>query len=151
MSKQHASVSGTVTHIFAHRFVVETGEGAILADLTPPGREKIALQIGDRVTLDGETKPSELKVWRLTCNGKSVEIDHADGKHRADVGPEQARAFARVAGFEPIGEPRRRPKHVEVLARRDGRLFELHIASNGEIRKAKRVSDAEHAQERRPE
>jgi hypothetical protein len=76
MPEQHETVNGTVTHIFAHRFVVETSKGPVLADLTPHGSEKITLQIGNHVTLEGEMKPSELKVSHLTCNGKSVRIEH---------------------------------------------------------------------------
>lgn len=124
----------------------------MLADLTPRGREKITLQIGDQVTLEGELKPSELKVLRLTCEGKSFDIGPRDNEdHHPSVAPERAREFARAAGFEAIGEPRRKPKHFEVLGRNDGKFFELHIALNGQIRKAKPVTDdAKWAEEMRP-
>ena len=48
-------------------------------------------------------------------------------------------ARCRDAGFEPLGQPRRKPKHFEVLTRRNHRLTELHIELNGNIRKIKPV------------
>ena len=47
----HTTTSGKITHIFGHRFVVQTSKGAVLADLTPKGIEQNALRIGDEVTL----------------------------------------------------------------------------------------------------
>jgi len=143
MSEQQKTVTGNVTHIFAHRFVVETDKGPVLADMTPHGSEQIALQIGDRATLMGEMKPSELKVSRLTCGGKTVQIEHKkkDDHHHPQVDPAVARQSARKAGFEPIGEPRRKRKHFEVIGRRNGKLCELHIELDGQIRKTKPLHD----------
>jgi hypothetical protein len=53
------TLSGQVTDIFAHRFVVNTANGKILADLGPKGAEQVALKEGDRVELAGDMKPSE--------------------------------------------------------------------------------------------
>lgn len=64
MSEHHVRVSGKILHVFAHRFVVQTAKGAILADVAPKGIEQIALHVGDEVWLEGEMKPSELKVLR---------------------------------------------------------------------------------------
>jgi hypothetical protein len=151
MSEQHSAVSGTITHIFAHRFVVETKHGVTLADITPRGLEQIALRIGDEVTLEGEMKPSELKVSRLTCGKKTIQIEHKkkhDDKHHHDhhphADPEIVLASARAAGFEPLGEPRRKPKHFEVLGRRRGEFAELHIELDGHIRKTKPVERGDH-------
>ena len=47
---------------------------------------------------------------------------------------------ARNAGYEPIGDPRRKPKHFAVLGRRDNKLTELHIELDGHIRKMKDVA-----------
>ncbi len=58
------NLSGEVTDIFAHRFVVKTEAGKILADLGPKGAEQVTLREGDKVTLSGEMKPSELKIHR---------------------------------------------------------------------------------------
>ena len=149
MTKQPASINGTVTHTFAHRFVIETDKGPVLADLTPHCDDKIKLQIGDVVTLEGEMKPSELKVSRITSRDKTIEIPTKHKKdHQRFVEPEVARRAARVAGYEAIGEPRRKPKHFELLGRRDGCLAELHIELNGTIRKVKSVSDQSEWRER---
>jgi hypothetical protein len=134
------TASGTITHIFGHRFVVQTTNGAILADLTPRGIEQTALRVGDEVTLAGEMKPSELKVTRFIRGSKTIEIEH--GKHHdehRDADPRLAIQAATAAGFDPLGQPRRKPKHFEVLGRRDGKLTELHIELDGRIRKRKAV------------
>ena len=141
MTKRRATVTGKVTHIFAHRFVVETSEGPMLSDLTPHGAEKYVLNVGDQVELDGELKPSELKVSRLTCKGKSTTIGEPHKKDHPFVEPAVAREAARQAGFEAIGEPRRKPKHFEVLGRKNGEFCELHIELNGKLRKTKSVID----------
>ncbi len=135
------SISGKITHVFGHRFVVETSNGAILADITPKGLDQYALRIGDPVDLSGEMKPSELKVSRLVSGKTVITIDHKKKPHEHH-GPGEARdalKAARIAGFEPLGEPRRKPKHFEVLGRRNHQLIELHIELDGHIRKMKPV------------
>jgi hypothetical protein len=137
----HATVSGNITHVFGHRFVVETKSGAILADITPKGLEQHALRIGDEVELSGEMKPSELKVSKLQSGKTVIEIAHKkphDDHPHAEPG--EAIKAARKAGYEPLGEPRRKPKHFEVLGRRDDKLTELHIELDGHIRKEKPVA-----------
>lgn len=148
MSDHRIAVSGTILYVFAHRFVVETATGVVLADVTPKGVERMKLHVGDRVELEGEPKPSELKVSRLTCGGRTVEIEHKkphhDGNGRdRDHGPADPKVVlkaARTAGYEPVATPRRKPKHFEVLGRRDGVLTELHIELDGHIRKTKPAS-----------
>jgi hypothetical protein len=149
MPDHHAKISGTITHIFAHRFVVTTARAAILADLTPHGAAQVSLQVGDDVTLEGELRPSELKVARFTCGDKSVSIGHK--KHRPDhkehhphADPAVALAAARDAGFETAGEPQRKPKHFEILGRRNGEWNELHVELDGHIRKCKPVAPHDH-------
>lgn len=136
-------LSGSVTHIFVHRFVVETKDGAVLVDLTPHGRERIALKIGDDVMIEGERKPSEVKVHRITRDGVATTIDHPDthGPHDHEpADPEVALKAVRKAGFKPVAEPRRKPKHFEVLGESDGRLSEFHVELDGHIRKQKPAS-----------
>ncbi|AMN44990.1 hypothetical protein [Rhodoplanes sp. Z2-YC6860] len=144
MSEDHRKLSGKITHVFAHRFVIETPKGAVLADVTPHGMEAVTLRVGADVQLEGEMKPSELKVFRFTSGGKSVAIEHKKkhhDDHHGPADPEVARRAARQAGFEPVGEPRRKPKHFEVLGRRQGIYSELHIELDGHIRKTKPVHD----------
>lgn len=139
---QTIAVSGKITHVFGHRFVVETPRGAMLADITPKGLEQHTLRIGDEVELSGEMKPSELKVERLTSGKTAITIAHKPKPHHhhAPAEPRDALKAARAAGYEPLGEPRRKPKHFEVLGRRDRELTELHIELDGHIRKTKPVA-----------
>ena len=149
MPDHHVSVSGTILHVFAHRFVVQTKSGALLADVTPKGLDRVALNVGDTVTLDGEMKPSELKVSRLVLDGHTVKIEHGKPHHHhphhddhhehhhGPADPELVLRAARAAGYEPAAQPRRKPKHFEVLGKRNGRFSELHIELDGHIRKSK--------------
>jgi hypothetical protein len=147
MSEQLDVVSGRITHTFAHRFVVDIKRGPVLADITPKGLEQISLRVGDEVALEGEMKPSELKVSRVTCRGKTILVEHKkkhDDKHHRHADPAIVLAAARAAGFEPLGEPRRKPKHFEVLGCRQGKHIELHIELDGHIRKTKPVERGDH-------
>jgi len=149
---QDRKVTGTIAHVFGHRFVVEAASGFVLADLTPHGAEKIKLRVGDEVTLEGEMKPTELKVFAFTCGGKTVDIEHGpqhhhhhhDHHHHPDADPAVATDAAKAAGYTVVGEPRRKPKHLEVLGRRNKKLSELHIELDGHIRKVKPVERDDH-------
>ncbi len=146
MPEHHKKITGKITHVFAHRFVVQTGGGAVLADITPKGAEQISLLPGIEVSLEGEMKPSEMKVTRLTRGDQTIHIEHKK-KHEKDhapANPAVVLASARAAGFEPLGEPRRKPKHFEVLGRKRDELTELHIELDGHIRKLKPVRADDH-------
>ena len=134
---------GIVGDVFAHRFVLEMPTGNLLVDLGPRGAEMFPLHKGDRVHIEGEKKPSEIKVRLITLEGGDpVLIDHPkkhDHKHEP-ADPKIALDAARKAGFEVIGAPHRKPKHFEVRARDSkGRDIELHIELDGHIRKQKKL------------
>jgi hypothetical protein len=136
-------VSGKISQIFGHRFVLKTLHGEVLADLTPKGIEMIALRVNDDVTLEGEMKPSELKVTRLTRDGNTIKIEHKKKQHdnhHPHADSSVAMASVRTAGFEILGSPRRKPKHFEVLGRRKGEFCELHVELDGHIRKSELVA-----------
>jgi hypothetical protein len=143
MPHEEIKVTGEITDIFAHRFVVKTTRGNILADLTPKGAERITLKEGDRVELIGERKPSELKVHSIARNGgRAVQIDHDHPHEHAD--PEPALKTAAANGFNVVGEPRRKPKHFEILGRdASGDLVELHIELDGRLRKSRPVPEGD--------
>lgn len=62
---QTTALSGTITHVFAHRFTLQTQGETHLADLGPKGAEAFSLSPGLPVTLEGERRPSEIKVTRI--------------------------------------------------------------------------------------
>ncbi|WP_246786685.1 hypothetical protein, partial [Bradyrhizobium sp. USDA 3458] len=148
MSEDQIKLSGRIVHVFAHRFVVQTPKGMVLADLTPHGADLVKLRIGADVELEGEQKPSELKVTHFACDGAGVTIQHKkkpEHAHHEPVDPAAAIEAARSAGFEPMGTPRRKPKHFEIDGRRNGETYELHVELGGRIRKAKLVGNGHEA------
>jgi hypothetical protein len=137
---QIITITGRITHVFGHRFVVQTRHDTVLCDVTPKGLERIQFHVGDSVELEGEQKPSELKVARFTRDNTTVAIEYKEKHHQhEDADPADALRAARAAGFATRGEPRRKPRHFEVLGERDARLIELHIELDGHIRKMKQV------------
>jgi hypothetical protein len=138
------ALSGTIQHVFAHRFTLDAEGRTHLADLGPKGAEAFPLAAGLAVTLEGERRPSEIKVTRITAGGgEPVMIthkkpQHAPGHVHPDLPADPVRALAAVkdAGWTAEGEPVRKPKHFEVVARRDGGdRTELHVDFAGEIYK----------------
>lgn len=147
---------GTIQHVFAHRFTLESGGQFHLADLGPKGAEAFRISSGLAVTLEGERRPSEIKVTRIEAKGRAPVIlehnkpNHGPGHKHADVpaDPDTVLSAARRAGWAPEGEPRRKPKHFEVLARKQGEdLSELHIDFAGTIYKQKPADSAKWAQQ----
>ena len=148
---EHVEISGEIVDVFAHRFVIATAQGHLLADLGPKGAEAFDLTLGETVTISGEMKPSELKVERIACKGGSaIEIEHKkkpehhEPHHHEPADPKVARSAVEAAGLKPLGEPRRKPKHFEVLAKKDGKFVECHVELNGHIRKEKPVAHDDH-------
>jgi hypothetical protein len=144
--EQPKTLSGEVTDIFAHRFVVKTADGKVLADLGPGSADQVRLKEGDRVNLIGKMKPSELKVHSITTNGaRPVIIEHPQKPHpheHGEVDPGPALKTAESNGFTVLGKPRLKPKHFEILGRDPaGDTVELHIELNGSLRKTRLVQD----------
>jgi hypothetical protein len=141
-----------VRDLFAHRFVLRTTDGCVLADLTPEGAERIQLLVGDEITIEGEKKPSEIKVRRIERGGEVVDLSEEPSRRGktsdkikagdASLGEDAASATRIVteAGLTPIGKPRRKHKHFEILGREaGGNLVEWHIDRDGTIGKKKLV------------
>lgn len=150
-----ARVSGSVRDIFAHRFVLRTEEGPVLADLGPKGLAKITLRIGDEVEIEGEQMPSEIKVSGIVRGRESVNLsDHGkrehDKKHKhhdhddALLAPDIATRVINEAGLITVGQPRHKRRHFEILGRdSDGNLIELHVDQDGVVKKRKTVDEAD--------
>jgi hypothetical protein len=95
------NAAGEIIHVFGHRFVLKTGSKSVLADLMPRGLQIAGLRIGDRVALEGEQKPSEIKVSSLNATEKHL---HSEG-------------------------PGRKPKHFEVLEKKAPSLRSITSSS----------------------
>lgn len=141
------TLDGVIEHVFAHRFTLRTGQGVCLADLGPRGALAFALAPGLAITMQGEQRPSEIKVTRIARQGgQAVAIDHPKphhgpkAHHHPDLpaDPQQAIRAAEQAGWTVVGEADRKPRHFEVLAYQgDGDWTELHIDFAGSIYKHK--------------
>ncbi|MGA2636790.1 hypothetical protein [Methylocella sp.] len=137
--------SGAIAEVFAHRFVLATAAGNILADLGANGAKLFALKKGDRVHIAGEKRPSEVKVHAIAHEGEpTVVIEHAEPPpHHEHADPLIALRAADQAGFTPLGEPHRKAKYFELRARdARGQAFELHIELDGRIAKQKPIGVA---------
>jgi hypothetical protein len=148
MSHEETTLSGQVTDVFAHRFVVKTANAKVLADLGPKGAELISLKEGDRVELAGDMKPSELKVHSIAKNGAPpVHVEHPPKPHprqleHEEADPERALKTVEANGFTVLGRPRRKPKHFEILGRDPaGDIVELHVELDGSLRKTRPVHE----------
>lgn len=141
------ALSGVVEHVFAHGFTLLADGRPYLADLGPKGADAFTIAPGLAVTLEGERRPSEIKVLSIARKGgKRVEIEHKKphhgpghhaGKH-VQMDPAVVLDAVKRAGWTPAGEPQRHPKHFEVLARQmNGDWMELHVDFVGGIYKQK--------------
>jgi hypothetical protein len=138
--------SGTVTDVFGHRFVVHTPNGKVLADIGP--KATIKLSQHERVEIEGEQKPTEIKVKRIAIGGGEMHETHHGGpkreKHhgRADesFGPAEAAAMAQAEGYELIGDARPHKKHFELLAAKNGRTFDIHVHRDGRVEAKREVA-----------
>lgn len=147
---EKVALSGIVEHVFAHRFTFLADGQPYLADLGPRGAEAFSITPGLAVTLEGERRPSEIKVISIArTGGGRVEIEHkkphhgpghrAGGHEHAD--PAAALDAVKQAGWTSAGKPKRHPKHFEVLAReKGGDWMELHVDFAGVIYKQKPAS-----------
>ena len=136
-------LSGQIADVFAHRFVVDSNSKQFLADIGPKAAEQIDLQVGDKVDVEGDQKPSDIKVSRLSIEGRAVAVEwpgpKLGPKHKDKHPPFRLELSAAVkaaedAGYEVVGDPKRGPKHFELLVRKDGLFSELHIHEDGAIR-----------------
>jgi hypothetical protein len=143
MKREHklqTSISGTVTAVFAHRFVIENEDGKHLADMGRDVAGLVGLQEGDEVKLKGERTPSEIKVTEIERGaGRPICIEHKEkhGHVERDKHQDPRDAIAALArqAFQVTGEPGRKPKHFEILGRSaKGSFTEFHVEFEERIR-----------------
>jgi hypothetical protein len=131
------SISGLVTAVFTRRFVVEDSDGKHLADL---GSEAAVVDLheGDKVTLNGRCKHSEIKVSEIAKEGgEMILIDrNRHGKDLVNHDPRLALAALKIEGYTALGAPLGKPKHFEILGRSaKGKFVEFHVELDGAVDK----------------
>lgn len=128
-----AKISGAVTDIFGHRFVVETSKGKVLADIGPKAADHVALKRGDKVEIEGEEKPTEVKVHRIAVGGRAPVDAHHGPKHKdhdenhRDFSDTDACRIAERDGFKILGALTPHKKHFEAKAEYDGERHDIHV------------------------
>ncbi len=146
---EKVALSGVIAHVFAHRFVLICQGHAYLADLGPKGADAFALEQGLAVRLEGEQRPSEIKVDRIARKGGTfVAIEHKKPHHgpkhhhvNAPANPRNVLTSVKEAGWTVSGTPERKPRHFEILAQHGaGDWTELHVDFAGVIYKQKPAS-----------
>ena len=137
------TLTGEVTDVFAHRFVVRTERGKVLADLGPKGGQQITVLEGDRVTISGEMKHLELKVHAIQKgSGPTISLERKKPHHHPNeqevADPKRAVKTVERNGFFVVAPPRRKPKHFEILGRdAAGDFVEFHVELDGALRKTR--------------
>jgi hypothetical protein len=128
----HVQTSGTVTDIFGHRFVLETKEGKVLADIGPKTADKVSLKTGMKVDIEGERKPSEIKVARISIGeAEPISTQHDDKHFDTEWTADRAKALAEAEGYSIIGEMKAKKKHFEAKANKGSHKLDIHIHRDG--------------------
>lgn len=134
------TITGTVWAVFGHRLAIKGKEGRSLADLGPKGAEGIVIALGDTVSIKGERKPTEIKVTSITLKDGTVHEIAWPKKPHDEADPTAALAAVKAEGYAVEGEPKRKPKHFDVVGSKDGARHEIHVELDGKIRHAKLIA-----------
>jgi hypothetical protein len=144
-------VTGTVTDVFGHRYVVDEGGKKSLVDIGPKGRQLVTIKTGDKISVDGEfTDAGEVQARSVTVADKpAVALPEpgswwqklaGTGKAEGpELTPQSAKEMVAKGGYEVVGEPRPEKKHFEVLGKKDGRYYEVHAHRDGSLKGIHRV------------
>ena len=145
-------LTGTVEDVFAHRFTLKTDEGNKLVDLGPGGERALDLSAGQTISVKGEDKPAELKAKEIRIAGAEWQAVKADEKHQpkpphdkgdahggdSELTDEHVTKLLDDEGYSDHAERTRKPKHVEVMATKDGQRHKVHVRKDG-VKKAELV------------
>lgn len=148
MPESH-NTHGTIWALFGHRLAIEGPDGRVLVDLGPEGAEALArasviLKPGDAIAVTGTRKPTEIRASVITGPDglrRIIDRSHSKGGEEIPADPAAALAALRSAGYAVEGEARRKPKHFEIPASKDGGRFETHVTFAGVIRKTKALQE----------
>ena len=126
----HFRSSGTVVDVFVHRFTLDTGDGKILADLGPRASDAMTLRPGSKVIIEGDRKPSEVKVTRIAIDGaEPIDVPGMDSD--VEWNSERAKAIAQAEGYAIIGGLSAKKKHFEAKAKKGPKTVDIHIHRDG--------------------
>ena len=125
--------------------MLKTGSKSVLADLTPRGLEVVGLRIGDRVALEGEQKPSEIKVSKLERNGETFAIGlvrTAPAKMSRPCNSDQNCRGRRISNYWRTAAANQ--SILRCWGKKAAEFEELHIELDGGVRKTRPVSPHDH-------
>ena len=132
--RRNHRISGKVTDVFGHRFVLATASGKVLADIGPEATGLVTVNVDDAVEIEGEEKPTEIKVRSISIDGGKSVATHPSPKHsdkdhdhRPLFSAEHARHVAEKMGFRIVGALRPHKKHYEATAEHGGSSHEIHV------------------------
>lgn len=136
--------SGTITDVFGHRFVVKTRTGTVLADIGPDAAARITLGANQPVKLEGEQKPTEIKVHRISVGGSAYVEAHHEPRDRKEHGEQEndftaadAKRIAEKEGFRIVGALTPHKKHYEATAEHGGSRHDIHVHKDHIMKKHK--------------
>ena len=142
------AVKGEVAEIFGNKFVVQDATGRALVETGREGEGGRLVAKGETVTVQGKFEKGFLHARVLTHgDGKVVRLGPAGGpptgtldwaKEKVGLGPKpDVAALTRAveqAGYADVRVTGRGPKHLEVVANKDGQERRLHVGFDGRVR-----------------
>ena len=114
------NAAGEITHVFGHRFVLKTASKPVLADLTPRGLEVVVSSSAIASPWKASRSRRKSKCPSLNATEKHLQSVMVRMTPANQADPAIATKTAENAGYQVIGEPRRKPKHFEVLGKGRG-------------------------------
>ena len=141
--REDLEISGTVTGVFGHRFVIRNEEGKWLANLGRKGRAYTIFE-EEKVVVKGRLKNFEIKVSEMKkdMGGHARNVKERDRVDTKVPGSDPHDAIAAVEhlGYEIMGDPRRKPKHFVIRGRSStGEMRKFDVNFDGVIRGQKTV------------
>jgi hypothetical protein len=145
-------LTGTVEDVFAHRFTLKTEEGKKLVDLGPGCERELDLSAGQTISVKGEEKPAEFKAKEIRIAGAEWQAVKVDEKHQpkpphdkgdahggdSELTDKHVTKLLDKEGYTDHAERTRKPKHVEVMATKDGQRHKVHVHKDG-VKKAELI------------
>ena len=142
--REDLEISGTVTGVFGHRFVIRSDEGKWLANFGRKGRAYTIFEEGEKVVVKGRLKNFEIKVSEMKkdMGGHARIVKERDRVETEVSGSDTHDAIVAVEhlGFEIMGDPLQKPKYFVIRGRSStGEMRKFDVNFDGVIRGQKAV------------